>query len=167
MGRAFFRVRAASATGRRCGVAGLLHTPRAMPVGAIANESDLRAFVRREIGNGPSLIRQLQGTAVADRAALEELIDGLDTRLDALELAASKTRRGVASTPGNGTASYVATVTHGLGTTPRGVQLTTNNGALLAGYTNLNATTFQIVVTAPAVGNFGPNAFETTWEAWA
>lgn len=72
--------------------------------------------------------------------------------------------RGVADTPGSGALSFTVTVPHTLGVVPKTVQLTANNGSLLAGYTNLTDTTFDIVVTAPGLGAWGPGAFEVSWE---
>lgn len=52
-----------------------------MAIGRLRTEADVRQFVRREVGNRPELVRQLQAAV----AALREAVGALERRVEALE----------------------------------------------------------------------------------
>lgn len=123
--------------------------------GALPEAGDEAVIVERDDGVW-QVIAWWSGSQ--DTGVGQAAVDALDGRVDALE---AKTTRGTSSVtwPGGSSLSTATTVTHGLGTTPAGVQVTPIYQVDGAGFTaqvsNVGATTFDVKLS---VDSFSPIA---------
>ena len=69
-------------------------------------------------------------------------------------------------TKGSSSVSNGGTITHGVGTTPTSVQLTSSNASNCLGATEVSSTTITVGITGCKTGNVYSAAQTVYWQAW-